>query len=294
MAKKTKNTEPKPKKTPKLKSSSRLKDTKFLFILIAVIAVVAFSATLILLGRLIQTETYYVLNEDVGPRVQIAPEQLDPITTSEGSAPPNALTIADVQTGGLYTQYPLRSGDIITESSVGALSDISLGIPDSWVVTSFGVPADNAVGGRITRGTYFDIIGINDQNEAFYIFSNMLALDTTVSMDGASSAEAVDSEEARDGMTEQYYVGLSPENAAMLQSAVNQYQIYLVLSPRENEYEDPDTDRLEGFFNYDADELSGVPEVGSMTDNSFTPVERDEEGRPLEAPAGEDTDNDEF
>lgn len=287
-------------KKPKV-SKSKLKDTKLIIALCAVLAVIVFFAVLFLLQRVVQTETYYVLNEDLGPRMQVNAEHLDPIITSEGSAPPNALSLADIQMGGVYTQYPLRSGDIITESSVGALSDISVGIPDEWVVTSFAVSADNAVGGRVQRGTYFDIIGINSDNEAFYVFSNVLALDTTVSMTGASSADAVDSEEASSGMTEQYYIGLSPENAALLHSAVREYDIRLVLSPRQNEYEEPQVERMQGYFYYDPSQVQEVPVVGGegITDETFTPREREVDGRPAagaenETPSPDDVNSEDW
>lgn len=271
-------------KKPKM-AKSKLKDSKLLIVAFIALAAVSFFLFLFLLRGFFQTETYYVLNEDIGPRVQINAEQLDPRVVSDGQAPPNALSLADVQTGALYTQYPLRAGDIISESSVGALSDIRVGVPDSWVITSFGVNADNAVGGRITRGTHFDIIAIDNTLEeprSFYLFSNVLALDTTVSMDNASSADAADSEEASSGMTEQYVVGMRPEEAAFLHMALDSYDVRLVLSPRENEYQEPDLDRIEGFFDLQDIDGNWTPlEVGTMTDNTFMPVERDEFGRPV-------------
>lgn len=271
-------------KKPKM-AKSKLKDSKLLIVAFIALAAVSFFLFLFLLRGFFQTETYYVLNEDIGPRVQINAEQLDPTVVSDGQAPPNALSLADVQTGALYTQYPLRAGDIISESSVGALSDIRVGVPDSWVITSFGINADDAVGGRITRGTHFDIIAIDrtlEEPRSFYLFSNVLALDTTVSMDNASSADAVDSEEAYSGMTEQYVVGMRPEEAAFLHMAISEYDIRLVLSPRENEYQQPDIDRIKGFFDLEDIDGNWTPlEVGTMTDNTFMPVERDEEGRPV-------------
>lgn len=271
-------------KKPRMKKS-KLQDSKLIIAAIVALALVSFFLFVFLLRGFFQTETYYVLNEDIGPRVQISAEQLDPRVVSDGQAPPNALSLADVQTGGLYTQYPLRAGDIISESSVGALSDIRVGVPDSWTITSFGVSADDAVGGRITRGTHFDIIAIDntlDEPRAFYLFNNVLALDTTVSMEGASSADAVDTEEAQSGMTEQYVVGMRPEEAAFFHMAVEEYDIRLVLSPRENEYQQPDQERIRGFF--DLSEIDGnwePIEIGTMTDNTFMPVERDENGRPV-------------
>ena len=67
---------------------------------------------------------------------------------------------------------------------------------------------------------------------AFYPFINVKALDTTVDLSNASSSDAVDTEEAHAGQTTQYTVGLTPDNAAKLQSIMSQYNgnIKLVLS----------------------------------------------------------------
>lgn len=272
-------------KKPKKVSKSKLQDTKLIIALCVVLAIIAGGATFFLIQRTIQTETYYVLSEDIGPRTLIQPEQMTPVVAREGSAPPNALNIADIQTGSMFTQYPLRAGDIVTMSTVGALEDISVGIPENWVVTSFGASANNAVGGRIQRGSYFDIVGLDEDDNAFYIFQNVMALDTTVSTEGLSSADAIDTEEAQAGQTEQYFVGMSPQNNLLLHSALRQYDIKLVLSPRQNDYLTREEilesiEEMDRYYNYNPDDVD-PQEVGTMTDSSFRPVDRDDDGRPI-------------
>lgn len=263
-------------------SGTRLKNDKALWIIIIVFSLVAGIGLLSLLASLTNKETYYVLNRDVPARMQISTEQLSPIEAGEGQAPPNALSIADVQSGLIFAQYPLKEGDILSESAVGSLNDISVGVPDSWVITNFGVSADNAVGGRIQRGSYFDILATNGDGEAYYVLANVLALETHTSVDGAETADAADSEESITGLGEQYVVGLSHENAAKLHATIDAgHNLRLVISPKQNDYEDPDTAAMEGTFRaFDGED---VPEVGTMTDDTFSPIQRDEEGRPVDS-----------
>lgn len=255
-----------------------LRNNKLIFAGIAFLILLVFAGALTLLKSIYQTETYYVLAGDVPTRTQIMPEMLEPITTSAGTAPSSALDISDVQAGYVYTKYPLLKGDILTASNVGGFDDISVGTPDDWVVTSFSVPADSAVGGRIRRGVYFDFM-VATNNQAFYPFVNVLALDTTVSLSNASSNQAADTEEAHAGQTSQYVVGMPPEDAARLQQITKQYgqDIKLVLSPRQNEYNPPQLSSYTGVFKYENDTRN----MGEGTDYTFTPLERDSFGRPI-------------
>lgn len=251
--------------------------------LIILISIALFIFTASVFAKLFQTETYYVLNQDVPTRTQVTPDMLSAVSTSEGTAPKAAIGIGEVQSGDVYTQYPLVAGDILTASNVGSQEDISVGIPDEWVVTNFSVSADDAVGGRIQRGTYFDIM-VSDESGSFYPFVNVLALDTTVDLSNASSSEAADTEEAHSGQTTQYVVGMSPQDAAKLQNIVQRYgsgKIKLVLSPRQNEYAQPQISSYSGLFSYD--QASEMPiNEGVGTDYTFTSVERDATGKPIE------------
>lgn len=269
----------------KTKSQGKgFKNNKLLVGLIILLVAALFVVSLIGFQKLFKTETYYVLNEDVATRTQVTPEMLTAVETSDGTAPQNTIGLSEVQTGTVYTQYPLKKGDTLTESNVGGLEDISTGIPDNWVVTSFGVGADNAVGGRISRGTYFDIMVTGD-NGSFYPFVNVLALDTTVDLSNASSSKAADTDEAHAGQTTQYVVGMSPEDAAKLQYVMKKYSgsVKLVLSPRQNEYNKPELSKYSGSFSFnDGDDPTwpGKSDTGEVTDSTFKDVHRDKFGKP--------------
>lgn len=257
-----------------------LRNNKLIFVGIGVLIILVFIGVLSLLRSIYQTETYYVLTQDVQAQSRVTAEMLSPIVTSKDTAPPNAIdpTSEDFQAGAVFTRYPLTAGDIITSSNAGGREDISVGIPDEWVVTSFSVSADDAVGGRIQRGYYFDIM-IATSDQAFYPFVNVLALDTTVSLNSASSSRAADTEEAHAGQTTQYVVGMPPQDAARLQQIVNQYggDMKLLLSPRQNEYNAPQLASYSGTFSYEGD----TKNMGAQTDRTFTPLDRDEFGRPI-------------
>lgn len=258
-----------------------MKNNTFLWGLAAVLALGVAGIVLTLFLNLIQTETYYVLKEDVPSRAIVTPEMLEPVTVNKGGAPVAAIGLEEVQTGGVFTAYPLLAGDILTFSNVGGREDISVGIPDDWVITNFSVGADSAVGGRIQRGYYFDML-VADEQGGFYPFVNVMALDTTVDMSGASSADAANTSEAQSGMTTQYVVGMSPENAAKLHQIVDTYanKVKLVLSPRQNEYEKPKLTDYEGVFTYAKGDKP--LNLGEGTDYTFTVLERDDFGRPIE------------
>ena len=260
-----------------------------IWIVVLLIALAIMFLVALVMRNATETDQFYVLNTPVAAKSQITPEMLEPMNAVKDQAPPNALGISDIQAGGIYAQYPLNKGDIVSGSNVSGFTDISTGIPDNWVVTNFPVSPDNAVGGRITRGTYFDIMAYNKDKGAYYPFVNVLALDTTVSTNSLSSAQAIDTPEAQDGQTQQYYVGMSPQDAGKLQALMSSGdQIKLVLSPRQNEYQNPDLNAYKGFFKYENDKgeaiWPGKSAGGEITDYTFSKVERDEFGRPLQGP----------
>lgn len=256
---------------------------KLLYALIASLFIIVFVGVLFLLKGVYQTETYYTLNADVPTRTQVSADMLSPVTTSQGTAPVNALSISDIQAGGVFTKFPLNSGDILTKSNSGALDDIATGVPDTWVVTSFGVSADNAVGGRIRRGDYADMMVANAKG-AFYPFVNILVLDTSVSLSNASSSNAVNTQEAKAGQTSQYTVAGTPGDMAKLQQVIksNSADIKLVLSPRQNQYNPPalasysDSGKM---FTFNISD--GPANLGKDTDSTFTAPKRDAFGRPV-------------
>lgn len=255
-----------------------MKNNTFLWGLAAVLGLGVAGVVLTLFLNLIQTETYYILKEDVPSRAVISPEMLEPVTVNKGGAPEAALGLEEVQSGGVFTSHPLLAGDILTLSNVGSREDISVGIPDEWVITNFSVGADNAVGGRIQRGYYFDML-VTGPEGSFYPFVNVLALDTTIDLAGASSSDAANTEEAQSGQTSQYVVGMTPENAGKLHDIMKTYgsDVKLVLSPRQNEYDAPNINAYTGLFKYNTGD---VPlNLGEGTDYTFTILERDAFGR---------------
>jgi len=255
-----------------------MKNNTFLAGIAVVLGLGIGGIVLALFLNLWQTETYYILKEDVPSRAQVTPEMLEPISVNKGGAPEAALGLDEVQAGGVFTAHPLLAGDILTLSNVGSREDISVGIPDEWVITNFSVGADSAVGGRIQRGYYFDML-VADADGGFYPFVNMLALDTTVDLASASSSDAANTEEAQAGQTTQYVVGMSPENAAKLHNVMAKYgsNVKLVISPRQNEYEKPQISDYEGVFAYNTGDTP--LNLGEGTDYTFTVLERDEFGR---------------
>lgn len=302
------------------KSGGFFKNAKIIWLGIAVLLIFVFVGTLMLLRSAYQTETYYVLNQDVPTRTQITMDMLSPVVTSAGTAPGGTPEMAPeqkvsereailsaVQSGSAYTQFPLKAGDVLSPSSVGALADISVGVPDSWVITSFNVDFNNAVQGRIQRGSYFDIMVVGDTG-AYYPFVNILTLETSTGSATSSAASADPS--GQNAATSVYTVGMSPENAAKLQwlQGFAGGSIKLVLSPRQNEYASPDlaayiNTNNSPFFTYEAlidgviapglqpvldKDKNGVDIDGDgkvdtreVTDYTFSDVERDQFGRPV-------------
>ena len=273
---------------------------KLIPIVIILLVGLSFVGVTTYLSKILKTETYWVLNQDVPARTLITPDLLAEITTSDKTAPPTALTLADVEENTMFAQFPLKAGDTLTPSNVGGFEDISVGIPDNWVVTSFSVPSEDAVQGRIRRGTYFDMLAIT-KNGTFYPFINMLALETTINLSSASSADAVNTDEAHAGQTTVYTVGVPPEDAARLHDLLNNgygdgdssIKIKLILSPRSNEYEAPDIDAYTGMFHFNEEvgdssdtmtkDASVAPENEYLphTNNSFSHIKRDKFGRPI-------------
>lgn len=276
--------------------SKSTKGAGLIILLIIAASVAAFILSMTWLQSLAKTSTYYVLLDDVPAKTMIFPDMLHPVVTSEDTEPMNAITLEEVEESieygpPLITQIPLEAGDPIVYSVVSGYKDLSVYIPDSWVLTSFGVPADNAVGGRIRAGYYFDML-VTIDDRTYYPFVNMLALDTTISMDDVSSSDAVDTGEAYEGQTSQYVIGMPPGDAARLQNLMVDYEdtVRLVLSPRENEYDEPDLEAYTGAFTWNSiepDLETDFPDpinMGEETGVEIDPGDRDIFGRPIEEP----------
>lgn len=243
----------------------------------AALFVIVLSAVIFMtLSSLFSTETYYVLNTNVKAKQQITPEMVVARETAAGTGPIHALSMEEIQRGGVYSKYPLFAGDVIASSNAGPLSGIPLGIPDDWLVTSFTINSTDAVGGILGKGDYADLLGINEDG-AQYIFNNILILEVKFlndEYDGALEGQTVV------GETMHYTVGLPAESVAYLHDALNKYEIVkLVKSPTEVNYKERDLDKLKGPFKYDSS--IGNIDVFEGTDPTFTEIERDEDGRPI-------------
>lgn len=240
------------KKSTTIGSSSSLRNNKLIFLAMAIVVALAFVGVLFFLRNIYRTEVYWVLNQDLPGSSQVRPGMLSPITVSEGGAPPGLVGMEAVQTGNVFTQWPLRAGDTLTMSNVGTQQSVADGIPDTWVVTSFSLSTDAAAGGRIGRGIYFDLMVVGDDldgdgvsGDVWFPFVNLLALDATVAGVGAET------DAARQGAASLYWVGMTPGDAARLQSLVSSGQeIILVLSPRQNTYAPPELEEYEGVFSW--------------------------------------------
>ena len=264
----------------KRNTTASAKDTKLLWIVIVLLALLVAGGTFAILNSITKQDTYYVLNTNLPSRTQITPQDLSPVSTSQNSAPQNAIGLSEVQQGTVYTKYPLQAGDVISASNAGSLDTINEGIPDNWVATSFE-PADNdPIVENLQRGDYFDIMATNmkkeDQRPAGdnssnlgqikvgqYVFRNVMVLDnpaTTTANDNNDSANGATSQ--TQNSTTAFVVGMSPQNAAMLTILTKNFDTKIVMSPRYNTYANPsELDDLYKTFDFNAvigDNPSGI------------------------------------
>ena len=206
---------------------------KLWFFFSAIAALLTAVALFTIISQITATVTYYVAAEDIPARTQITSELVLPIVTSAGSEPINSLTLSEIESGEFYTTYPLFAGDVVAITNTGALQSIASGLPEGFVVATFTAPATYAVGGKIGRGDYVDLIVVKQDNisgtlTASYFMQHVLVLDATVDPDQLNVLDAEDPE-LRRGIPTLYTVGVSPENAARLAIAT-QATIYVVKS----------------------------------------------------------------
>lgn len=265
-------------KIQKPKKNSNLAITIVVGLIISGIAVGLF----FLLQSVLATENYYVLNISVPAKTQIKPEMLEKVVTSKDTAPKNAISIEEVKQGTVYTRYALNQGDVLSNSNTGLDLDTSVGIPDDWSTTSFTLTADNAVGGNIKRGDYFDIIGITPENGAKYLFFNVLALDVKYGEVATVDAEGNKTQDNKAEITEQiqYVIGMPSDKVPILHHALAKYEkIKLVLSPNSLKYKERDVQDLTEIFLADND--LAPTDLYEGTDSTFSPVLRDSKGLPV-------------
>lgn len=232
------------------------------------------------------TVTYYVLNQEVPARSQITPEMLDPVVTSVGGAPLNALDIGAVSAEPTFAKYALDAGDIVTYSNTGPQSPITEGIPEDFVAGSFQAPAETAVAGKIKRGDYIDVIAVGEAGEegassSKFVLRRVLVLDTAATLEssvdesGAAESEDPEAGATRTGVPTIYTVALPKEDAAKL-ALLQDVPLSVVLTSRADVEKGADPADISA----SAGKVFGGEEVGDSgvgTDNTFGDATDDEE-----------------
>lgn len=280
-----------------------------LLILIGVGAVVLMWLVFSFFQQMNATDTYYVLGSDVPAHSQISTDELQKITTKKGTAPPNAIGKSTVEQGGVYAQYDLLAGDVLTSSNTGGRSSLYNGVSDSWAVTSFTINSSDAADGNIGRGDYFDILALGGKSSSSdatsnadvtsgkggsYIYYNVLCLYTTAHK---TSSTAKDGTTTTTGESLEYFVAMPPKDIALLQSAISSLSIKLVMSPRENGYTQPNAKAYDfATFNYNGQDMKPMNASScddtnenseDCTDNTFLDVKRNKFGVPYNATSSE-------
>lgn len=222
--------------------------TYFVFALLA--AIVAAGGALQLIGSATQTATYYVLNRPVAARTPITPAMLTPVATNVSGVPPQAMSLAQVESGNVFARVALRPGDVLSPSVAGTLTPISSGLPSNFVVASFEVNPQDAVAGLIRRGDYIDLIATSGgstagaEETAKVVLHHVLVLD--VAVNPADIATAATSPPAgsnlnpgpasaavHGGIPQMYTVALSPQDATTL-ALVRKMSLMVVLSANDS------------------------------------------------------------
>lgn len=249
-------------------------------IIIGIAIIVVSIIIFVILNKVLAKESYYVLNQDIPAKTQVNETMLKEVVTSEGTSPQNAINIQQVRQGSVYTKIPLKSGDILSASNTGINLDASTGIPDDWVVTSFPIDPKDAVAGYVRKGDYFDIIGVDDENGSKYLFLNVLALDVVYEGSGYKEFNEAATSDTSELEGVQYVIGMPSADAAKLHYALAKYEkVKMVLSPASLTYKYRDVSDLEEPFFVDNDTIPS--DLFDGTDAAFTPVLRDDNGRPV-------------
>lgn len=283
-----------PLKIKDKKNNVSVKPKKNLTVVVAsALGVVVFSGLVwFSLSQLLATESYYILNQDLAAKTLVTTEMLTKVETAKGTAPKNAITASEVSSGTVFTKIPLETGDVLVPSNTGLNIDSSTGIPDDWSVTSFTVERENAVNGNISRGQYFDVIGVKEGTSK-YIATSLLALDVD---SGAVDTQVDESSKstAGSGSTITIVAGMPAKDVSAFQAGISTFEsekVTLALSPKSISYETRDTSDLQGLFTYDSS--TKAPDLYEGTDNTFSAVKRDKDGRPISDSKSKESSNEE-
>lgn len=269
-------------KNKEIKNSTLAKPKKNVsaILVLGIAAILIAGGLFFALSKMFETETYYILNQNVAAKTSINKSMLMPVETAKGTAPQNSISMSDIQKGTVYAKYPLNQGDVISSSNVGPIVSNYDGVPDEWVVTSFKTKSINSVDGTLTKGDYFDII-----KDGRYIATDALILDVS----NTSGPVETDETQKNSDSYRAYTVGFPQEIAPLILSTVaggNEDQVHLVRSPIAARYEKRE---LEHMNRYDSKSKSfeespssdSVFELMDGTDPTFAPIVRDKNSRPV-------------
>lgn len=143
-------------------------------------------------------------------------------------------------------------------------------VPEDYVVTSIQVPDSRAVGGLIVAGDTIDIMGVStngkrigfEQDSAsdingrenigtnvYYILSNVKVINTNSSLSKAQKndmSEVVSKEDSGKGEGNYYVVALSYDDAKKLRQAEGVLDLWLNISPKQNDKNPPLINQMVG------------------------------------------------
>lgn len=279
------------------KSGSKFSGNKTWFGFAIVAALGAAALIFGILSQILATTTYYVLNADVPARSQITPDMLTEVSASEGTQPRNALGLDEVTFDEVYAKVELNAGDVLSASNTGDLIPLHQGIPEDFVVASFAVDPNSAVGGKLSAGNYIDVYATSEAGDARTtksVLRHVLIMDVTASASEFTESEDVTEDTSaqdtlRGGVPFLYTVAVSEEDAAVLANIRND-SVFVTLSNLKS-----DTKFEDKNIKTDINSIFGdkaVSDSGEGTDPNFGRGEdkaTDAPAATTEAPAEETT-----
>lgn len=213
--------------------NSLLKGRWTIWILAFIFALLAGFGVLTILGTASEQSTYYVMAETVPAGTKLTESNIEQRTTSADGVPPTALSLSQLQAEPLFTNIPLKAGDVITSSVVGTGIRITAGLPPNYVAASLEIEPKNAAAGKIRAGDLVDIAAVQD-GESKVVLHNVLVLDVNTSP--RTIAQAANDEQAGNlnnaslsGVPSLYTFALSPEDFAKM-ALLRSKDVYLAIS----------------------------------------------------------------
>lgn len=91
----------------KSKNNVQIKPKRNLLVVVSsAVGIVVFAGIVwFALSQLLATESYYVLNQDIGSKIQVLDSMLTKVETAKGTAPKNAISQAQVSGGIFILRY---------------------------------------------------------------------------------------------------------------------------------------------------------------------------------------------